>query len=82
MTNTYSIELPVRSTSNNLYLFLSQAVANIKDIEQRLKGLIHGRQTENVALHLSVEGQINHLILEATSVDNLCQMYFGWGAYL
>lgn len=66
-----------------LFLFL-QAVEHIKNIEQRLKGLIRypGRKAENIALHLSVEGQTNHLILEATNIDNLCQMYFGWGAYL
>ncbi|XP_032688955.1 serine/threonine-protein kinase ATR isoform X2 [Odontomachus brunneus] len=61
-----------------------KAVENIKNIEQRLKGLIRypGRKAENIALHLSVEGQTNHLILDATNIDNLCQMYFGWGAYL
>ncbi|XP_028046695.1 serine/threonine-protein kinase ATR isoform X2 [Monomorium pharaonis] len=61
-----------------------KAVEHIKNIEQRLKGLIRypGRKAENIALHLSVEGQTNHLILEATNIDNLCQMYFGWGAYL
>ncbi|KYN35646.1 Serine/threonine-protein kinase atr [Trachymyrmex septentrionalis] len=61
-----------------------KAVEHIKNIEQRLKGLIRypGRKAENIALHLSVEGQTNHLILEATNTDNLCQMYFGWGGYL
>ncbi|XP_033336517.2 serine/threonine-protein kinase ATR [Megalopta genalis] len=61
-----------------------KAVEHIKNIEQRLKGLIrsHGKKLENIALNLSVEGQTNHLILEATNLDNLCQMYFGWGAYM
>ncbi|XP_025157159.1 serine/threonine-protein kinase ATR [Harpegnathos saltator] len=61
-----------------------KAVENIKNIEQRLKGLIRypRRKAENIALHLSVEGQTNHLILEAMNVDNLCQMFIGWGAYL
>ncbi|OAD54306.1 Serine/threonine-protein kinase atr [Eufriesea mexicana] len=61
-----------------------KAVEHIKNIEQRLKGLIryHGKKLENIALNLSVEGQTNHLMLEATNVDNLCQMYFGWGAYM
>ncbi|XP_076654433.1 serine/threonine-protein kinase ATR [Halictus rubicundus] len=61
-----------------------KAVEHIKNIEQRLKGLIrsHGKKLENIALNLSVEGQINHLILEATNIDNLCQMYLGWGAYM
>ncbi|KAL0107168.1 hypothetical protein PUN28_015590 [Cardiocondyla obscurior] len=61
-----------------------KAVEHIKNIDQRLKGLIRypGKKAENIALHLSVEGQTHHLILEATNIDNLCQMYFGWGGYL
>ncbi|XP_046746064.1 serine/threonine-protein kinase ATR isoform X2 [Diprion similis] len=61
-----------------------KAVENIKNIEQRLKGLLRsqGKKADNIALNLSVEGQTNHLILEATNVDNLCQMYVGWGPYL
>ncbi|XP_048511999.1 serine/threonine-protein kinase ATR isoform X2 [Athalia rosae] len=61
-----------------------KAVEHIKNIEQRLKGLLRsqGKKLENIALNLSVEGQTNHLILEATNVDNLCQMYMGWGPYL
>ncbi|TGZ48346.1 Serine/threonine-protein kinase ATR [Temnothorax longispinosus] len=54
-----------------------KAVEHIKNIEQRLKGLMRypGRKAENIALHLSVEGQTNHLILDATNIDNLCQIY-------
>ncbi|XP_046813707.1 serine/threonine-protein kinase ATR isoform X1 [Vespa crabro] len=61
-----------------------KAVEHIKNIEQRLKGLVRsqGKKLENIALNLSVEGQTNHLILEAMNIDNLCQMYFGWGAYM
>ncbi|XP_066597912.1 serine/threonine-protein kinase atr-like [Prorops nasuta] len=61
-----------------------KAVEHIKNIEQRLKGLIRpqGQKWDNYGLNLSIEGQTNHLILEATNVDNLCQMYFGWGAYM
>ncbi|XP_025986385.1 serine/threonine-protein kinase ATR [Solenopsis invicta] len=61
-----------------------KAVEHIKNIEQRLKGFIRysERKAENIALNLSVEGQTNYLILEATNIDNLCRMYFGWGGYL
>lgn len=61
-----------------------KALESIKNIDQRLKGLIRSRDKkfENIGINLSVEGQTNHLILEATSIDNLCQMYFGWGAYI
>lgn len=33
-------------------------------------------------IYLSVEGQTDALILQATNIDNLCQMYCGWGAFL
>ncbi|CAN0164297.1 unnamed protein product, partial [Laminaria digitata] len=29
-------------------------------------------------LPLSVQGQVHRLITEATSQENLCQMYVGW----
>lgn len=31
---------------------------------------------------LSIEGVVNHCILEATDPDKLASMYIGWGAYL
>lgn len=39
-------------------------------------------QKNPFSLAMSVEGQANNLILEATNIDNLCQMYVGWGPYL
>ena len=63
-----------------------QAVVHIRDIHQRLKGLVRSQgkkeKLQSIELYLSVEGQTNLLILEATSIDNLCQMYFGWGPFL
>ncbi|KAI4487089.1 hypothetical protein M0802_012043 [Mischocyttarus mexicanus] len=61
-----------------------KAVQSIRNINQRLKGLVRsqGKKLENIALNLSVSGQVNQLILDATNVDNLCQMYFGWGAFM
>lgn len=59
-----------------------QALDNVNNIEQRLKGVITRNKSENIPLCLSIEGQTNHLILEATNVDNLCQMWYGWGSYL
>ncbi|XP_058457566.1 serine/threonine-protein kinase ATR isoform X2 [Malaya genurostris] len=58
-----------------------QAMNNVKHIEERLKGFvkIHGATSQ---MPLSVEGQINHLISEATSLDNLAQMYIGWAGYM
>ena len=40
------------------------------------------RRSTNPNVSLSVAGQVQHLIKEATSKENLSQMYIGWGAYL
>lgn len=58
-----------------------QAVEHVKNIHSRLKGIVKVRNGPP-SLPLSVDGQVNHLIKEAMSVDNLCQMYIGWGPYL
>ena len=50
-------------------------------IEHRLCGEMRTK-SRGLNLPLSVEGQVNALIEEATSVDNLCQMYIGWAAYM
>ncbi len=51
--------------------------SKLHDIENRLKGIV--RKAE---LPLSIEGQVHHLIMEATSIDNLSVMYIGWAPYL
>lgn len=58
-----------------------KAVAHVNGIEQRLRGVYRGRNRP-AGPPLSVEGQVDCLIREATSEVNLCQMYIGWGAYL
>ncbi|XP_060518372.1 serine/threonine-protein kinase ATR isoform X2 [Cylas formicarius] len=58
-----------------------QALEHIKNIELRLQGNIKTR-SHTMSQCLSVEGQTDHLITEAMNVDNLCQMYIGWGPYL
>lgn len=57
---------------------------NIKDIELRLKGFVkvQDRELETAGVSLSVEGQTNHVILDATNIDNLCRMYVGWSAFI
>lgn len=54
---------------------------HIKNIELRLQGMIKSKRKSN-SISLSCEGQANHLIAEATNINNLSQMYIGWGAYL
>ncbi|XP_012274502.1 serine/threonine-protein kinase ATR [Orussus abietinus] len=62
----------------------AQAVHDLENIERRLHGFVRifGKKVDNVTLNLSVEGQVNHLIQEAVGIDNLCQMYSGWGPFL
>uniref|UniRef100_A0A182TC53 Serine/threonine-protein kinase ATR n=1 Tax=Anopheles maculatus TaxID=74869 RepID=A0A182TC53_9DIPT len=57
-----------------------QAMHNVLNIEERLKGYvkIKGKLSH---MPLSIEGQVDHLIKEATDIDNLAQMYIGWSAY-
>ncbi|XP_044590601.1 serine/threonine-protein kinase atr-like [Cotesia glomerata] len=67
-----------------------EALKNIQDIELRLKGFVRVRGTKNkdykeietAAVSLSVEGQTNHVILDATNIDNLCRMYIGWSPFI
>ncbi|KAK1813304.1 serine/threonine-protein kinase M1 [Friedmanniomyces endolithicus] len=49
----------------------------LDSVEGRLKGMLRG---ENVPL--GVEGYVDALIQEATSYENLAQMYIGWCAFL
>lgn len=44
-------------------------------LKQKLQGYEHGES-------LSVEGQINQLILEAQDPERLCKMFPGWAAWV
>nr|XP_022332154.1 serine/threonine-protein kinase ATR-like isoform X2 [Crassostrea virginica] len=59
-----------------------QALVHVQNIESRLKGIRRGTMLKPRSVALSVEGHVNYLLQEATSIDNLCQMYVGWAAYL
>jgi serine/threonine-protein kinase ATR len=61
---------------------LLQAVKNLEDIEGRVQGVVRVKGSQCSSLALSVEGQANNLILEATGIDNLCEMYIGWGPFM
>ena len=54
-----------------------KAVAVISRVESKLKGTDFAREVTNVNV-LDVPGQVQRLILEATSHINLCQSYIGW----
>ncbi|XP_065566835.1 LOW QUALITY PROTEIN: serine/threonine-protein kinase atr-like [Artemia franciscana] len=57
-----------------------KAMEVVRNIELRLQGVIVSRFRKS-SQKLSIEGQVNQLILEASSEENLCQMYFGWAPY-
>ena len=64
----------------------AKAVETLKAIEKRLDGQVEAKRkaagkSSNISMPLSVAGQVNFLIKEATSVDNLSQMYLGWASY-
>lgn len=51
---------------------------------QRVKGRLQGFVTNDFLgpnLPLSIEGLVSHLIKEATDINRLCCMYWGWGPY-
>ncbi|KAJ8730029.1 hypothetical protein PYW07_017067 [Mythimna separata] len=58
-----------------------QALQHLLHIKQRLNGMVRTKNKQ-LSLSLSPEGQVEHLIVEATSIHNLCQMYIGWGPFL
>ncbi|XP_076350485.1 serine/threonine-protein kinase ATR-like isoform X2 [Tachypleus tridentatus] len=58
-----------------------KALIHVRDIEQRLKGVVRSK-LKGQGLPLSIEGQVNYLIQEATDEKLLCQMYVGWAAYM
>ncbi|XP_031765193.2 serine/threonine-protein kinase ATR isoform X2 [Galleria mellonella] len=58
-----------------------QALLHLMHIRQRLNGMVKTKNKQ-LSLSLSPEGQVEHLIVEATSIHNLCQMYIGWGPFL
>ncbi|KAI8902434.1 hypothetical protein BC833DRAFT_639508 [Globomyces pollinis-pini] len=54
-----------------------KAIKSLAVIDRKLQGCI-----VTARLPLSVEGQVDELICQATNPENLCQMYIGWAPYL
>jgi len=50
------------------------ALQSLKKIKAKLEGVISG-------VSLTVEGQANELITQATDVNNLAAMYIGWASH-
>ncbi|KAF0685567.1 Aste57867_22575 [Aphanomyces stellatus] len=61
----------------------SEAKTMLKTIDDRLRGIWNlGKKQQHETLPLSVKGQVDRLISEATSDENLAQMYIGWMPFL
>jgi serine/threonine-protein kinase ATR len=63
------------------------AVVTLENITSRLKGLVEEKKktSDNLTsndIPLSVVGQVQYLIKEATAYENLSQMYHGWAPYM
>ncbi|CAO1396698.1 unnamed protein product [Diamesa hyperborea] len=58
-----------------------KALTNIRNIEQRIKGVVK-KYKGSSGIPLSTEGQVNFIIEEATNIDNLCSMFFGWSSFM
>ena len=53
---------------------------NVKALQviERVKNKLRGRDFDDGTRQLSVEAQVDRLIEQATSHENLCQLYYGW----
>ncbi|KAG4077877.1 hypothetical protein HA402_013811 [Bradysia odoriphaga] len=59
------------------------AMSNVNRIEERLKGLIKTDIRRSVSnIPLSVEGVVDHCISQATDIDRLAAMFYGWASFL
>jgi len=69
-------------------MFNEKAIETLKVIENKLNGLVESKNrnsktaSSSINLPLSVAGQVQYLIDEATSYENLSQMFTGWAPFL
>ncbi|ODQ80362.1 hypothetical protein BABINDRAFT_161315 [Babjeviella inositovora NRRL Y-12698] len=49
----------------------------MRTIRRKIRGVL-----DREGLPMSVQGQVEHIVQEATSVDKLCNMYHGWMPYM
>lgn len=76
----YDLSRLGKKTGNNIEKTDPQAMENVSRIEERLHGYVQRRGANRMPL--SIEGQVEFLINEATDINNLAAMYAGWGPYL
>lgn len=63
--------------------YFLQVVSSLKRVQLRLAGYLNDTTNEELtAMSLSPEGHAKAIIRQASDINNLCQMYPGWGAFL
>ena len=70
-SNNFSASIKSTTKDGPAEIDKEEAVKHLKKIEKKLQG------TKQFGLPLSIEGQVQELISEATDPKNLCVMYIG-----
>jgi len=64
-------------------VYLAESAESVNKVAERvllrLKQKLSGHED---GVPLSTVGQVNHLIQEASDVNNLCRLFPGWQAYI
>lgn len=78
-------KVSIEDIVENIEICNKQASNSIKLIDERLRGLHRSSCSSSTDEHtrpLSVKGQVNALIKEATDDTRLARMYYGWAPFL
>ncbi|KAJ3083065.1 phosphatidylinositol kinase- protein kinase tor1 [Rhizoclosmatium hyalinum] len=73
---TNEVDLPIEEDVNRPEVLNAKAVTVINRVSNKLTGKDFKTQAP-----LDVPSQVHRLILQATSMENLCQCYIGWCAF-
>ncbi|ORY53002.1 mechanistic target of rapamycin [Rhizoclosmatium globosum] len=73
---TNEVDLPIEEDVNRPEVLNAKAVTVINRVSNKLTGKDFKNQAP-----LDVPSQVHRLILQATSMENLCQCYIGWCAF-
>jgi FKBP12-rapamycin complex-associated protein len=70
-------KLPAVSNSNDLHS-IYRALEVINRIQAKLTGRDFLKIDDDESDDFTIEEQVDRLIKEATSIENLCQLFTGW----
>jgi serine/threonine-protein kinase ATR len=78
-----SVKIILLTCYTTLISLSLQVVSSLKRVQLRLAGYLNDTTNEELtAMSLSPEGHAKAIIRQASDINNLCQMYPGWGAFL